>query len=150
MHKYLIIDLDETTCVTPYYKTLNDFQALDHVNFKPKKKVIKYLSKLVERKKLIPLFVTARCESLRDATSTWIMTHADDLFTGDNLLMRPIGNIMESFDLKDYLLKDWEILPSDILLWVDDHHPILQKGNEMGYCVVHPDVIETIVKIEGL
>ncbi len=146
---FLIIDIDDTIAHCPKVNTVPEFQALDHKKFKPKKDVLKYVqNRLKNNTNEFPIFLTARCETLKESTLFWLKKHLDLEEGKYRLEMRPYGNFDPSSVLKINYLIDRNIQPEQINLWIDDDKNILLEGNLAGYNVVHPDIIEEIMNEE--
>lgn len=78
----------------------------------------------------VPVFITARPERYRDATTTWIN---NKLFDGEYvLLMRPDGDHQASPDVKVMLLQDQEILPREVDVAFDDRIDVLSAYKNFG------------------
>ncbi len=144
----LVIDIDGTLCNTPETKTLEEFQALDHLNLEPNTKVIDFIvDHLIRYPTAEIYFLSARSEDIKDITVEWLYLNLGNLFNFpvsyyySNTILRDytcIANFSSAGEWKSSILLDL-ILPRDYAILIDDVLEVLDTVYNKNINVISID-----------
>lgn len=141
MKKYIIIDIDGTICEEDPTRSLEEFEKLDHANLLPLQENIEKIYSNFEfrNRNLEVIFLTARDQEHYFSTYKWLkrnfIPYIDFNF---HLIMRPLGDLTSSHELKIKILKGMKIEPEKVEIWIDDSKDNIHYGKLHWYNVIHP------------
>lgn len=141
----IVIDIDNTLCYTPSYKSLEEFSELDHLHFLPKTDVITAIAQLVYALKARPVILTSRSRDLCTVTLKWLEKHVV-FYNTTELHMRPWKNKDSPVRLKRGLISKQLLVGIpyfmyQVVLVIDDDLEILDMLSRIGYNCCHPDYL---------